>query len=313
MPYIHEICKAGKTEEHCKYYSWYIHPPGMKRQKRSEESEDRIKRANIRKAEKDLRRLMNENFQDGDFLVTLDFYSHKPRDSTEMQELTAKFIRRLRALLKKKGQDPNYIYTKEIGPRGSRHIHMMLTKCSVEDIQKSWGYGGVHVDPLYSGGQYSKIASYFMKYAQKTEKTEGELVGKRYYCSRNLKKPIVEKKIILSKTFREEAPEKKGFILDKDSEIRGVTEQGYPYYSYSYIKVDYEDRDLYTYDDEKSKRSKWSLHICDRDEGTALCSGKESAHGDGTDHGRKRKRSPADYIAEGIKKIKRLFRHRDQF
>ena len=164
------------------------------------------------------------------------------------------------------------------------------------------------MDPLYSDGQYSKIASYFMKYALKTEKTEGELIGKRYYGSRNLKKPVVEKKIILSRTFREEAPEKKGFILDKDSEIRGVTEQGYPYYSYSYIRVDNEDRYLYAYDNEKPKRTKWSLHLRDRDEGAAIRHRKEPDHGDGTDRGRQRKRSPADYLIAGLEKIKRFFR-----
>lgn len=311
MPYIHEICRAGKTEEHCKYYSWYIHPPGMKRQKRSEESEERIKRSNVRKAEKDLRRLMNENFRDGDYLVTLDFHNHKPRDSAEMQEMITKSIRKLRGALKKEGIELKYIYTKEIGPRGSRHVHMMLTKCDIEIIRKCWEYGGIHVDPLYSDGQYSKIASYFMKYALKTEKTEGELIGKRYYGSRNLKKPVVEKKIILSRTFREEAPEKKGFILDKDSEIRGITEQGYPYYSYSYIRVDDEGRYLHTHDAEKPKRTKWSLHIRDRDEGAAVHQREEPDHGDGTDYGCRSKRSPADYIVKGIKKIKGFFRRRD--
>lgn len=309
MPYIHEICRAGKTEEHCKYYSWYIHPPGMRRQKRTEGSEERIRKSNVRKAEKDLRRLMNENFRDGDYLVTLDFHSHKPRDSTEMQNMIAKYIRKLRGVLKKEGQDLKYIYTKEIGPRGSRHIHMLLSKCDTEILRRCWEYGGIHVDPLYSQGQYSRIASYFMKYAQKTEKTEGELVGKRYYCSRNLKKPIVEKKIILSRSFREDAPEKKGFVLDKDSEIRGITDQGYPYYSYSYIRVDNEDRYLHAYDTEKPKRTKWSLHLRDRDEGASFGGREESIDGDGGDYGRKRKRSPVDYIIAGFEKIKGFFRH----
>ena len=312
MPYIHEVIHAGKTEEHHKYYSWYIHPIGGKRNKPKRPSEERIKKSNLRQAEKKLRGLMNENFTDGDYLLTLDFHSHKPRDSTEMQKLAAGFIKKLRYRLKRQGKSPKYIYVMEVGPRGSRHLHMLIEKCDLDNITKCWTYGGVHCSPLYTNGQYRQIASYFLKYALKTETTEERQVGKKWYGSRNLRKPKISKRRVLSKTFKESAPDKTGWYLDKDSEDRGITEAGYQYYSYSYIRIEDESKYIQPYNAEKSKFEEWSLHIRDRDKGSPIHNGEESFDGIGTDHGRKRKRSPADYIAAGIKKIKGFFKRGDR-
>ena len=91
---------------------------------------------------------MNANFVDGDLLVRLDFYKHPVQDSKEMQQCMKKAIRKLRALFKKNNKQLKYIYVKELGPRGSRHIHMVISKCSLDDLQEAWSHGGIHVDPL---------------------------------------------------------------------------------------------------------------------------------------------------------------------
>ncbi len=233
MPYIEEICRTGQIEEHVKYYSWYIHPPGAKREKARLPSEERIKKANQRQAEKKLRRLLNNNFQDGDLLVRLDFYKEEIKDSSDMQKLMANFIKRVR----RRQPEIRYVFVKEIGPRGGRHAHMVISEIPLKLLRECWPHGGIHVDPLYSGGQYAKIAAYFIKYAAKTEETEGKLVGKRWYGSRNLEKPVVTKRIVFSGSFRKDPPQKKGWILDKESEVHGITESGYEFCSYSYIKT----------------------------------------------------------------------------
>ncbi len=237
MPYIEEVCIAGKVREHIKYYSWYIHPPGQKREKVRAPSEERIRKANQRKAEKTLRRLMNNNFKDGDLLVRLDFHKEPVTTSADMQRLMANFVKRLR----RRAPDIKYIFTKEIGRRGGRHAHMIMSDIPIRVLTECWPHGGIHIDPLYSNGQYAKIAAYFIKYAQKTEETEGELVGKRWYGSRNLVKPLVRKKIILANSFRRDPPQKKGWNLEKESLIRGITDSGYEYLAYSYIRADTEE------------------------------------------------------------------------
>lgn len=235
MPYIEEVCDSGRVIEVEKYYSYRWHTPGEQRAERTGETSEAQKKRNQRRAEKNLRRLMNTNFEDGDFLVRLDF-SERPGGSEEMQSLVAKAIRVMRREMRKGGKELKYIYVKEVGPKGSRHIHMLVNKCDPAILMKAWTYGGVHIDPLHSDGQYRKIAAYFIKYASRTEETEGQLIGKRWYASRNLKKPKVKKRILPAKRFKKVPKRIEGYTLDKETEISGIGADGYEYYSYQLVR-----------------------------------------------------------------------------
>lgn len=241
MPYIKEVCVAGRTIEVNKYYSVRWHCAGEKREQREKDITEAQKRINQRNASKNLRRLLNTNFQDGDLLVRLDFTKDYPEGSEEMQSMISKAVRKMRAEFKKSHQELKYIYVKEIGPKGGRHIHMVMNKCDTELIRKCWPHGGIHIDPLISNGQYAKIADYFIKYAAKTEETEGELVGKRWYASRNLERPKIIKKVISACKFRKEARPKKGYVIQKDSIQSGFSAvTGFEYFTYTLIKTDKE-------------------------------------------------------------------------
>lgn len=244
MPYIEEVCIAGETIEVNKYYSYRYHCKGEKRGLKKKLTSEAQRRVNLRKAAKDLRRLMNTNFKDGDLLVRLDFFKeHFPNDSKKMQTMMQAFIRKLRAEFKKLGRDLKYIYVKEIGPRGGRHVHMIMSKCDTDVLRRCWPHGGIHVDPLISGGQYRKIAEYFVKYAAKTEETEGKIIGKRWNPSKNLVRPIVKKRIVAANTFRKKIKLKPGYHLEKDSLRAGVSElTGFEYFSYTLIKADRQTR-----------------------------------------------------------------------
>ena len=237
MPYIEEVCVAGQTVEVSKYYSYRVHTKGEKRQSSGEATSEAQKKINQRRAGIKLRRLMNNNFRDGDYLIRLDFHEVHPETSEEMQTLTSNFIRRLKREYQKTGIELKYIYVKELGSRGGRHIHLLVNQNSPDLIRRCWGYGGIHIDPLISNGQYRKIAEYFIKYASKTEETEGKLIGKRWYASRNLVPPKVKKKIITSSTFRNKVKLLKGYYLDADTERYGISETtGYEFFSYTLIK-----------------------------------------------------------------------------
>ena len=239
MPYIKEICRAGKTEEVCKYYSARFGRRGP-REKRKKPTPEAGIRANIRKQEKDLRRLMNHNFEDGvDALVTWSFNRDKaPKDYQEMLKRTQTLVRRLRKRYRQDGIILRYIYTMEIGPKGSRHIHMMISNAEPLRLMGCWGWGPVDVKPLYSDGQYAKIAAYFLKYALKTEETEGIKLGRKWNPSKNLKRPPVTKTIVSAATFREEVQERKGYYIDKDSITSGIHDvTGCAFLAYTYISL----------------------------------------------------------------------------
>lgn len=242
MPYIKETCVAGDTVEVSKYYSYRWHIPGERRNPKTNESSDAIKRVNQRQAEKKLRRLMNTNFQKGDLLIRLDFHKeNRPPGSEAMQEIMQKTIRKLRSEFKKQGKQLKYIYVKEIGSKGGRHIHILMNKTDMDTIVKAWPYGGIHIDPVWSN-EHSKIAAYFVKYALKTEETEGALIGKRWYGSRNLEKPKIRKQIITAKRFKRDVPKaKKGYELINESIRQGIcNETGFEYLTYMMIRTDKE-------------------------------------------------------------------------
>ncbi len=244
MPYYEEICAAGKTIEYSKYHSYRYPCKGERRGKKIRATCEAQEKINQRQAEKKLRRLMNHNFCDDDYLIKLDYDKLlRPKDSVGMQQDMKDFLKRLRKVYKKNDQVLKYIYVKEIGPKGAHHVHMMVSCCGDKNIaailKECWVKGGVHIDPLNTDGQYAKIASYFVKYADKTIKTEGKLVGKRYYPSKNLERPKVIKRIIRRvNTFYEKIREKRGYYLEPDSILSGQTRDGYDYFSYTLHKIE---------------------------------------------------------------------------
>ncbi|MCM1057913.1 MAG: hypothetical protein NC517_09935 [Firmicutes bacterium] len=244
MPYIIETCVAGKTIETCKYYSYRYHAKGEKRGKKEKPTSAAQVKVNLRKAEKDLRRLMNENFRDGDSLVRLDFSKmHYPAGSRQMQKAMSAFLKKLRELFRKQGRELKYIYVKEIGKRGGRHVHIIMSKVDTDTLMACWPFGGIHLDPLYSDGQYAKIAAYFIKYSAKTEETEGKLIGKRWNPSRNLRRPEPEKRPVEANTFSKSIRLPAGYYLDKDSIQEGISSYtGFEYFSYTLIRIDRIDK-----------------------------------------------------------------------
>lgn len=183
MPYIKETCIAGKTVEISKYHSQRWNRKGEKRKPATEMTTVGQEKINTRQASKKLRRLMNANFEDGDLYLTLDFRPQcRPSGSAAMQTMISKFIKAMRKAMEAAGNHTllKYIYVKEIGPRGAAHAHMVISLREVELIRKCWPYGGIHVEPLNTDGQYADLAEYFIKYSDKTAATEGRLVGKRW-------------------------------------------------------------------------------------------------------------------------------------
>ncbi|MFA6719644.1 MAG: hypothetical protein WCS15_11230 [Prevotella sp.] len=242
MTYIRRTRRAGRVVEITNYFSGrYGHHE--KNGPKILPTGEAAQRAYQRKQERELRGLMNANFADRvDALLTLEWrWGEAPQTSGEMKKAVQKFVRDIRPLYKARGQPLKYIYTMEVGPRGGRHIHMMLSGTKAEEIARAWP-GIIHVNPLWSDGQYADIAAYFLKYSLTTEETEGRKLGRRWNASHNLEKPKDKIEIVGAKTFRQKIREKKGFYIDKAHMRSGVSEEtGRPYLEYTYIRIG--DRD----------------------------------------------------------------------
>ena len=244
MPYMKETCVAGKTIEIRKYYNFHVPPPGEHRGIREKPTPERIKKANLRKAETDLRRLMNANFTDSDYNITLTYREEeKPASIGDLRDDAAAFSKKLSRIYKKAEIPFRFIYCMGAGPH-RRHIHMVISGFpDMGKIADAWDKGHISMTKLYSEGNYADLAAYFIKNAEDTKKEEveqGLKPRRRYNTSHNLKKPKVTKEKIPAKDFRKNPKPKKGYQIVKDSIVSGISDlTGMPYLFYTQIK----DRD----------------------------------------------------------------------
>ena len=143
----------------------------------------------------------------------------------------------MRKVYKQDGQEMKYVETTEVGDRGATHIHMVINDIDMRKIEKLWKYGFVSSKPLDDTGQYRRLAEYFIKYYQKTRRTDKQIQKKAYNCSRNLKRPKPKKKVMRGERFRKDIRVPKGWYLDKESVSEGITEDGYEFLFYTLVQI----------------------------------------------------------------------------
>ena len=121
MPYIIEVVQAGRTVEVMKYYSSRYGKKGIKRGERKALTKEEQIKVNKRAAEKKLRRLINENFQEGDTHLVLDYRKERrPAGREQMREDADDFLRKMRKLYKRHGIPFKYIHVMEISHKYTR-------------------------------------------------------------------------------------------------------------------------------------------------------------------------------------------------
>lgn len=118
-------------------------PAGIRRSK-CRPTTDIQKRLNKKNREKQLLRLVRENFGRDDYITTLTFGKGKePTSQEEAQRMIRNYLIRLRRRYKRAGAELKYIYTIERGKKKGRwHYHLFLSGgISREEIEKCWGLG----------------------------------------------------------------------------------------------------------------------------------------------------------------------------
>lgn len=251
MPYVERVTKAGKTIEVDRYFTSRWHKKGIKRGDKVKPTSEQQRNVNTRKAERTLRLLLAENFQDGDLHIDFGYIRKKGqpyRTREEMRKDIDAFLREMRKLYKAFGVALKYIHVMEIGAKGSRHHHLVINQPGIDtrEIQACWKKAymensKIHFSPLDTDGDYSKLAAYLIKYTDKTIGTEEALQGKRWNCSKNLRRPVPEYRIVKDRNQFYQVPKPvKGYYIDKDSVRAGVHSPeyyGYGYLSYRMVRL----------------------------------------------------------------------------
>lgn len=245
MPYIERVTKAGKTIEVERYYSSRYRKKGIARGDKVKPTKEAQKKVNTRKAERTLRLLLNENYKDGDLHIDFGYIRKKgeaARTKEEMRKDANIFLRELRKEYKKAGTELKYIHVMEVGEKGARHHHLVINQPGIDTriIQTAWKKAypensKIHFHPLDTNGDYSRLAAYLIKYTDKTVGTEEALQGKRWNCSKNLRRPEPEYRVITDRNqFTAEPKPLKGYYIDKDSIQVGIHSP--EYYGYGFLR-----------------------------------------------------------------------------
>ena len=112
-------------------------------------------------------------------------------------------------------------------------------------VKSKWKPGNVNCQPMYEQGNFKALADYMTKKPDKGIKgqlslfeTEEQKAFKKFSTSRNLKRPVPEKKTFTRRTVRKilaEGPKpRRGYYIDKDSIVIGVNQfTGYSYIRYT--------------------------------------------------------------------------------
>ena len=246
MAYVEMTVVAGNTIEKKYYHCYKARDKNVERAPRAPKTKEtswQMEEVNRRNAEDKLRWILNTNFREGDYHLVLN-YKRKPgdpyREPEEMKADMQKFLRRMRAVFRRADLEFKYVYVFEIGEKGSRHIHIVMNKISLEACRKCWEENGrVTCTPLDEHGDYRKLADYLMKYSDKTFRTVGRLMGKRYSCSRNLAEPRITRTVVRrANTYRRWVKPLPGYIVDVDTVREGVDAFGYCFFKYSMIRLE---------------------------------------------------------------------------
>lgn len=236
MPYIEEIAICGKVIEVTRRYSSRFGKKYIPRSCNKNPTKEDMKKVNMKNSFIKLRRIFNTNFKPKDIYVTLTYRKNERPTKEQAKKNIKNFMKRLRRYYKKNNMELKYILVTGYG-RNSIHHHLVINSMDARDLTDLWPYGRPSIKYLDDKNQYNDLAKYFIEHHQKNRKEV--ITTKKWSTSRNLKKPIIIKKVIGRNRYRKEPKAKKGYYIDKNSIVNAIHEiTGQPYLFYSMIKLE---------------------------------------------------------------------------
>ena len=175
---------------------------------------------------RELARVINCNFKKGDLFITLTVRGNKQPTYEEMEQYIRKFLRAVRTVRKLRGMTA-LKYVSVIEDQKRIHVHIILNKMSVDELNDLWPHGKVLTSRLEPNGEYTGIAHYITKEPRHPHK-------KRWSQSRNLRKPEITYEEVSRADLEADFEQPKGY-KEVYSVTRYIDEHGLYRYA-KYIK-----------------------------------------------------------------------------
>lgn len=243
MPYIEDTYHLKHTIEVEKKHTGKYGAPGQKRRKKRKATKEEIQKQNQRNAEKKLRRIINANFEPNDLHIVLTYKKDERLTPGESKKELRNFFDRVRRAYRNYSTELKYIVCTEYENKAIHH-HIIIndlvkgTMTTTKIIRQAWLRGRPKFTLLDDTGDYKDLAEYIIKETSETFRKEGNPNKTRYSCSRNLIRPIPERKIVTAKTFAKDPKPKKGYYIDKNSVYEGINPvTGFRYQYYTMVRI----------------------------------------------------------------------------
>lgn len=275
--YTKTECEILNKKEICKYYSGRYGAPGMPREKKNKKTPEEIVKQNLWIRMRDLRRLLELNFSEGDWHIVLTCAKDKRPDKETAPKIIREFRDKLREAFKKEGWKLKYIITCETGSRGAVHWHMITNnmyndRTSTAKLVKGlWTRGRPYFSPMDAGGDYKTLAEYIVKETANRIEKENTIEKLSYMSSRNLIRPEVKKQEVRASRWRREPKAPDGYYVVPDSVVNGVNKfTGLPYQHYTIRRLeDAGNKYLHRNHSKRTTGTDGSLSVCGgKDNGT---------------------------------------------
>lgn len=205
---------------------------------RQQSTAEDVKRNNLRMAKAKLRMLIDNNFVEDDYYLTLTFKNQL--DPDECKKSVQKFVRDLRKQFKKQSKELKYIYFAE--EKGHIHFHMLVNRSielTTNMMRKLWPYGFIKIEYFRGDAEDAiRLAEYHTKERNAFDDTARQRIFKRTWVkSNNVKQPEEKIKILKATEWKHDVKVPQGYYLDKESYFEGVNNAGYPFRFYRLIKI----------------------------------------------------------------------------
>ncbi|ALG42652.1 hypothetical protein AZ49_08850 [Megasphaera elsdenii 14-14] len=236
--YVMETVTAGPVIEVRKYHTSRYRTPSMPRAKKEKKTCAEQWKVNEKNSVRNLRLLILENFGEEDIRLDLTYEGEEPTEE-EAKRRFDNFLLTLRRHYRAAGHELKWIGTSE-GQGHRPHHHLLVNNIGWgrREYQALWKWGRIPYKAFrfYDGApeDAERVAKYLVKETRETYCQKERCQRSRYRCSRNLRKPKVEKQVIQSKTWRDPKP-KKGYYIEKPVQY-GYTAYGFPYMFYRMIR-----------------------------------------------------------------------------
>lgn len=188
---------------------------GEKRKAKSNPTPEAVKKINLRNAIRNLTAILNNNFENMDYHLTLTYAGDEPSKEKAADD-RRKFLRNIKSYCDRRGIEWKWVAVTEYENHRIHH-HIVCSGIDPEVIASRWKHGWVNFKQLDDSGNYYRLAEYLIKETEKTFRLPESVHRKRYSQSGSIVIPQIKREEVSERMLHKELKPYDGYYIDEDT------------------------------------------------------------------------------------------------